>query len=69
MKKAAVSSGVAALKHGEEWVLEPERKAILLERTFASKCNLVVSEANRYSEVGYPQFMAGFLGIRVRDVS
>ena len=61
LDKSAVSSGVAALKDGEEWVLEPEQKATLLERTFASKCNLPLPEANEYSAVGYPHFMAGFL--------
>ena len=63
-----VSSGVAALKNGEAWVLEPESKATLLERTFASKCNLPLSETNEYSAVGYAHFMEGFLRIRFRDV-
>ena len=66
--KSAVSSGVAALKDGEEWVLEPRKKATLLERTFASKCILPRSEANEYSAVGYGHFTEGFRRIRIRDV-
>ena len=68
MDRSAVSSGVAVLKRGEEWVLEPGGKATLLERTFASKCNLSLSETNEYSAVGYAYFMEGFLRIRFRGV-
>ena len=46
MDKSAISSGIAALKDGGEWILDPEGKANLLERTFAAKCVLPRAEVN-----------------------
>ena len=68
MDKSAVSSGVAALQDGDDWVLDPLQKANLLERTFASKCNLPLLEHNEYSSIGPPHLIDGFLRIRDRDV-
>ena len=68
MDKSTVSSGVAALNDGDEWVLDPVQKANLLERTFAWKCTLPLLETNKYSNIGQPHFTGGFLRIRVRDV-
>ena len=68
MDKSAVSSGISALKDGEEWVLDPAKKANLLERTFASNNVLPVSEVNELSHVNPPHCVDGFLRIRTRDV-
>ena len=68
MDKSAAPSGIAALKDGGNWVLDPVGKANLLERTFASKCKLPCAEVNEFSALSLPFFTDGFLRIRCRDV-
>ena len=68
MDKSKVSSGIPALKDGDDWILDATDKANLLERTFAAKCVLPDAVTNEYSALLPPVLRGGFLRIRLRDV-
>ena len=66
LDKSSASSGIPALKDGDEWVLDAIGKANLLERTFTDKCVLPPAFVNEYSATAFPVLHAGFLRVRER---
>ena len=67
-KKQKVSN-ILALKHGTEWILEPEEKANCFVNSFESKHVMIDAEANEYSEITYthPIFVCGLPTIEATE--
>ncbi len=66
MDRSKSRSGIPALKHGDEWILDSAGKANRFETVFSAKCMLPDEQFNEFSIVGWPMVSDVWLRVRPR---